>query len=338
MEPNKSSLDSLISELKKEGLGGIKNLVERKQVEQFFVDFKTTQWNDYTGKNNIAQNDLDNFRKAISGFGNSEGGILILGIDTKGKGDFANSLKPIKSPEIFLSLLNNQVSRLTIPAHSGVEFFIISDSVADFGYIVVVIPKYQGLPIQTIKEEKFYMRSGDSFMGIPHSILAGMFGRRPNPDVATMYSVSVGDPKIIDNSIQCTVGIQLVNGGKGIARDIFLNCLIFPPGDSSEISYEFNDPNFDAYKVFGVGVNLISKDGFRLAPGQRVQPLVLNFLLKPPFKDFSFNLTVGAEGQSPYEHESTLSCSELTEMYNNCLLSKNKKFSAELLKMNFTKE
>lgn len=326
----KESLENLIKELKQNGINAIENLLSNKEVEQYFVDFKTTQWEDYTGKKTLAPDDRKNIEKAISGFGNSEGGLLIWGINTESEGDFASSLKPIISPETFLSLINKGVNRFTIPQHTSVEGFIIRGN-GDKGFVVMIVPKFEGLPIQVLNDAKFYMRAGDSFIPILHSILTGMFGRRPNPDVILQFTVN---PESLDKEgyINFSVGLLLRNRGKGIARDVFINGYVFSQGgDSNQVGWRLNDKNFSGYKIFN-GFNFISKADLRLAPEQNCQPVIYEFKFKPPFnKDLYIEFTVGAEGQAPNKLQMKTKKEEITQAYNLFVKDNKSKFAEKIL-------
>ena len=179
-----SPLDWLIDELKKDWVEWINSLVTRREQEQFFIDFKEFSINDYSWKKSLEDSDRKNFAKAISWFWNSEWWILIWWIWWK---SHAEELKPIKWYETFLNLVNSFISRSTIPAHTWVKNFSILSSDSNFGFVVSVIPKSENTPHRTIdwqKEWQYYMRAWDSFLPVPHSILAGMFGRRPNPKLS----------------------------------------------------------------------------------------------------------------------------------------------------------
>lgn len=332
-----TSLESLINEIKKDGVEALKNLLMRKEIEQYFVDFKTTECEDYTGKKVLANNDRKNLAKAISGFGNSEGGLLIWGINSHEKiNDFANSKKPIKSPEQFSSLINSEVSRLTIPAHPRVENLVIKENEnSNEGFVISIIPKYEGLPIQVIANIKgkgrFFMRAGDSFIDIPHPILAGMFGKRPNPHLIIYFTIPKENKNLVkeNNALKFSFGVCIQNKGKGIARDIFLNCYSF---GNVTTSFELKDQqNFMGYWVLA-GFNLISKPEFRMGPEQNANPVVYHCMLKPPFKDgLVFEFLVGADGQVPRKLEIKKSKKELETLYNSFIKDTNFKLVENLL-------
>lgn len=312
----RTPVDELSASIRREGVTAIKRLVENKIAEQHFVDFKVTQVDDYTDRTSLAPNDLKNLAKGISGFGNSEGGIIVWGIDDS-INDQASELKPIKQIDVFNALVNRHISRVTIPHHNRVENIIIREPAEpDSGYLVTVIPRYDGLPLQVIQGNIFYIRAGESFVPIPHAVLAGLFGRKPAPNVFVMYTVNT--PRFsADEFVKFSVGVQLVNDGKGFAEDLFINQSIFLPGGPT--GAEFGGPvddRFEGDRIFGVAINLRSKT-MKLAPEQRCQPFVVDFKIKPPFeKDFIMEILVGAQGQMPYRTKYKHTPKELQIMYN----------------------
>lgn len=338
---NQDSLESLINNLKQNKIKAIEDLFFKKEVEQYFVDFKITQFSDYTGKRTIGENDRKNLAKAISGFGNSEGGLLIWGINTHGSNDFANSKKIIKSPEQFSSLINSEISRLTVPTHPTVENFVIKETKnSNEGFVVTSIPKYEGLPIQVIANVKgkgrFFMRAGDSFVDIPQPILSGMFGRRPNPKLTIRFRMGEDSVKMMDNGVvKFNFGILITNTGKGIARDIFINCYIF----GINADFELKDKRFSGSFPW-VGFNLISEPNYRLGPGQTIEPIACHYELKPPFeKDVTTDITVGAEGQVPTHLEKIITKERIEETYVKYKSREidNEKFAKSMLEVEIIK-
>lgn len=314
----KTAVEDLVSEIRSGGVQALRDIVDRRESEKYFVDFKRTEEEDYSDKKSLPHSDRKNLEKAISGFGNSEGGVLIWGIENKSGEDFPVALKPFKGKERFRGLLSDCIGKATIPPHSSAENFVVEDaSDGEKGYVVSVIPKTEGLPIQVINSGRFYMRSGDSFVNLPYGVLSGMFGRRPNPNVTVMFTFVNGEGLALKNGyVSFQIGIQLGNMGKGIARDVFLNAEYFMPGKESQIWTQFPDKKFEGYNVFGVQSNIMSTSDFRMGPGQRVQPLVFKIELKPPFtRDFVFKLVSGADGQIPNSGKLRKTPKELEELY-----------------------
>src|SRR5262245_44980091 len=86
------------------GGGVIDEFIATAASEELFLDFKRSADNG-TGAR-LHQDDRNNLAKAISGFGNSEGGVIVWGIDCSRdpkKGDVAATKYPIAQPNRFKS-------------------------------------------------------------------------------------------------------------------------------------------------------------------------------------------------------------------------------------------
>jgi Putative DNA-binding domain len=152
----------------------LKKMIEQKQGENLFIEFKQKP------KNDFCDDDRKNLGKALSGFANSAGGILIFGVKEDPKSKF--SLDPILNPEQFEHKVQEQISRLTAYNVPNVMSKIIKDqSNLSSGYIIILIPKSDISPHQVIDDKKYYKRSGESFKPMEHFELENMFGRTPKP-------------------------------------------------------------------------------------------------------------------------------------------------------------
>ena len=181
MNIHKEPYDSIKANIMNSGESYIKTLIENEK-ESFYVDFKEVV-DDYTSKRGFSVSDYKNLAKAVSGFGNSAGGLLIFGI-AEDKLIKTFQLKPFSGISEFSKLVNENVSRVTTPPNNYVNSFTVESSSKNFGYVVVEIPKSNFAPLQTIINDlkhQYYMRSGESHVSIPHDVLSGMFGKRPNP-------------------------------------------------------------------------------------------------------------------------------------------------------------
>ena len=94
-----------------------------------FLDFK--QATPGIGRNvtSLPRDDRKNLAKCISGFGNSEGGVIIWGVECSRDFDIGDVAKAkIKVPNVhrYLSWLENAISGCTIPSHNKVRNHIIS--------------------------------------------------------------------------------------------------------------------------------------------------------------------------------------------------------------------
>ena len=317
------NIKPIIDDIKKRGYKALVDIVARKEAEKFFIDFKQTQKSDYSGQRTMYESDKKNLAKAISGFGNSEGGVIIWGIDASGRiDDYAKSIKPIKGIDNFKSLLESFVSLLTLPVHKTVESFVVKKKNADTsGIAITIIPKGNDRPYQNIGDFKYYMRGGDSFVPVPHGLLQGMFGQAPQPNVFWMFNINKTLIIGTNKEIKWQIGLMAVNGGLGIGEDIYGFARAWSPGDNSQIGVELTDThNYDFSKSYGVEFSFMSKPGFRLGYQQRSQMMVMSFSLLPPFtQEMYVELLIGGRSQQVYRRIIKKNPKELTKIYQNCL-------------------
>lgn len=135
----------------------------------------------------------------------------------------ARAKYPLEDAQKFASWLEGAVSSATIPPHSGVLNAAIITGEEPKGFVVTFIPKSNDAPHQVISagkgQDRYYIRAGSDFVPTPHTVLAGMFGRRPQPHVFHMFVSSY--PEVIDLGavqIKSILGLQIANGGRGIVQ------------------------------------------------------------------------------------------------------------------------
>ena len=119
-----------------QGKQSIEDFIIQRKSEELFLDFKRSSNNGIDQR--LSDNDRNNLAKAISGFGNSEGGVIVWGVDCSKDKDGADVAKcevMLNNPVRFASLLQGAISGCTIPPHSTVENHVIQ---VDFekGFVV----------------------------------------------------------------------------------------------------------------------------------------------------------------------------------------------------------
>lgn len=202
-----------------DGVTAIDSFITNRDSEELFLDFKRAS-NDWTNSK-LGDSDQKNFAKAISGFGNSSGGVIVWGVDCAGRGgtaDVASKKFPIADPEAFKALLEGAVTGRTLPPHSKVRSLVVTDP-AGGGFVVTIIPACTQAPLRSIAGDTYYLRSGSNFAPVPHGVLAGMFGRRPQAEV----KLEIGSAGIHGSMGHSALVIDMVlhNQGAGIACSYF---------------------------------------------------------------------------------------------------------------------
>ena len=282
----------LFDQIIKKGESAIDGFIDDRESESLFLDFKRAT-NNGAGKK-LDQNDRKNLAKAISGFGNSEGGLIVWGVDCREGDDYADVARakfPIEDAKKFESWLEGAISSCTIPPHQKVKHHTILNKDNKTGYVITFIPKSNHAPHQVISAGKgqyqYFIRTGSDFTPTPHAVLSGMFGRRPQPSVFIMYGMSL--PEVIDASspkLRVELGLQVANGGMGIASDVFMNInIVESPGGGCSLQIQPQDTtNWMMWNAFGVKFTAISNKDIRLPPDAILQPMALIFTISPPFK------------------------------------------------------
>jgi len=263
-------------------------MIQDRTSEELFLDFKRSADNGAGAK--LHQTDRNNLGRAISGFGNSEGGVVVWGVECKNlaaSGDVATAKVPLTDPKRFVSWLQGAISGCTVPAHPIVQHFAIPGAQPNAGFAATLIPKSFLAPHQCISPQQYFMRAGSDFVPVPHAVLQGMFGKRPQPDIFHMWAVGgfqvipvMGPPQ----AITFQAGFLLSTNGPGLAHDIFVTAELGTPDAKSELKYGFRDKSiWDGSMALGYRFSVVSKDTFKLAPGAIVQPFFLTYRLEPPF-------------------------------------------------------
>lgn len=293
--------------------------VSGKFVENYYLDFKSSGENDYTGKSNLQSSDKKNYAKAISAFGNSDGGVIVWGIKTgSSDADYADTKKPIKGVSNFVSLLEGYTSMVTSPPHPNVSNQIIfEDSANDVGYVITYIPKSNRRPFQVINEGdlRYYIRAGSSSLPATDSFLRALFGQEPQPDAFITFGVS--PVEIVGTAIKMTVGVIVHNGGESVAKNI--NGYVHVGG--RDMAVQVNDVSSFTYSknsISGMKIGFVAKPDFILGIEQEVQPLILHITVDVPITENGIQIytLVSADNQMSYRLNKVIDRDSLQSIYD----------------------
>ncbi len=292
--------EDIFERISLEGEAAIDEFILTRKSEELFLDFKRSA--DEGSAGHLHQNDRNNLGRAISGFANSEGGVIVWGVDCRpgpGGADVARFKFPLVDSAAFASWLESAVSGCTMPACTGVRSISIAGN-EDAGFAATYIPKSARAPHQDLARGGYYIRAGSDFLPAPYGVLAGLFGKRPEPFVFhQLYIEKSIQISSQESAVDAVVGFVLVSDGPGIARDLFMSLdLLHPGGKSSFFLEHTHETIFDYYHHFGIHLSVISKDGFKLPPGGRIHVLTIKIHLVPPFTGdgLYLNLSYGCSG------------------------------------------
>lgn len=316
-----SPAQDLASRIRERGEAVIEELIKDQKLEEEFIDFKNYSKDHNDNRNNLA--------KAISGFGNTSGGVLIWGVNCPSKGALHQA--PFENYARFCENLNSEISRLTEPPLPGVHNFQVPSSVKGKGYVITVIPKSDLPPHQVIKGKTYYMRVGDSFTPIPHGILESMFGRAPHPALQINY---VAD-SIKDEGEKLVISFTVIleNPGRIIVNshwltisnysDTRINILLTGRSEIYYEKYGFNEKKFFVF----------SKPHTIIAPTQACKTVFVDLELPLSFKgNLEILLEAGADNALPQKIKMSWSKNEIE---NLCEFYKFRMYAFEELEGKF---
>jgi len=224
----------LESLFKKLNLKGLTQLVANREPENLHLEFKTVN------SARLMPEDKKNFAKALSGFSNADGGLIMWGIygtkDADGV-DCALELKTIDQVSLLLSNLETHTGQWVDPQIRGVRHRIVfSDRSADRGCVISFIPESDGGPHMSSLEGRYYTRSGSSFYRMTHSQVADRFFRKrvPRLKLYKHFSKLKLQKSQQEHYVDFELIIGLENTGKGIAKYPYLSMRVLEPYVVSE--------------------------------------------------------------------------------------------------------
>jgi hypothetical protein len=313
-----------------EGKKSQQSLVEYCQsvlgkIERVHFDFKT--------KTNPSSLDLDdkdkkNLAKAISGFANGAGGVLIWGLE-----DSTVAPQPICEVSRFVDKILQLAPHVTGPTVPGIDGdFIPADGKSTDGFGLVLIPESDLPPHRVLLklsgvQDHYYIRSGSSFTVASHSLLEDMFGRRPRPILRLGSKVEVENGQSGNTTMRIT--LALVNVGRGLARYPYLDVEVWRPYGLWEYGLFGNGgvglPRFDTsetwisgHRTFWARCKFGSQEGIVIHSGV-THPVTGIFAELSPnhergSRDLKIRFGIAAEGIPFHEEEQVLTESRLTEI------------------------
>lgn len=196
----------------------LRTFLLNKTKEGLYLEFKQKS-NSKHGK--LDNDDKKNFAKALSGFANSDGGILIWGIQTRSKDESAKTLKPINKVDDFIRSLKSFLTSATQPIVDGVLIEKVSKENSNSrGYVKCLIQPSFKAPHRSTDRE-YYKRSIEGFYRLEHFDLEDMFGRRVRPVLKANIQIK---PHSSEDKTLKELHFYIYNKGRAVAKYTGLFC------------------------------------------------------------------------------------------------------------------
>lgn len=168
----------------------------------------------------------ENWSKALSGFANTGGGVLIWGIkadkDPATGIDCASATSLIENPAALKTRLMQLHHQATDPPVLGVIVEQFSDPASGKGFVVCFVPESTFRPhrAEHVQGKPYYIRAGDDFTIAPSSVLKAMFYPRASPYLSVEIGVTTND--IGDGQFSVHYEARLQNVGTATANDVYV--------------------------------------------------------------------------------------------------------------------
>lgn len=277
-----SGADQLFEIYRAGGLTYLQSLVG-KEVETQIQDFKLLE----KSQPPMSKGDKGTYAKALSGFANSDGGVIVWGVDCRKDStgaDVVQPLRPLPQLTVLISDLNTLCSSLVSPGVATLSIPILDTGKIDDGWVVTLVPRGDSEPVQAVgSNHEFRYRAGGAFLPMPQWMVSDRFGRRPHPKVELRirktWSQEPPNPRQ-------GYALEVINTGFAIARDL---CLVI---DHSQANFSLEALALSSITGFSAyGVNLPRKTVMTASINRVLHPSlsihVAEFRVDPTLTEFA---------------------------------------------------
>ena len=211
----------------------------------------------------IHPDDKRGFAKAVSGFSNSDGGLLIWGVEAKRKKndaetpDVVTGFHPISNVEAFATTLNSLVCHATTPVAYGVESTpIMENEINKAGFCLTFVPAGDNPPYRANLEglREYYKRAASSFYPMEPYDIRDVIFRFKYPKLE--IEIEPGEDAINEPYIH-TLTVRLTNKGPVSLRSFRFELMVpkvfdWTPKLVNPIYKEINGMHYAVYTIKSV--------------------------------------------------------------------------------------
>lgn len=270
----------IFAQLRADGWSLLENWKADGATESVTLDFKEVRA-DMTQKDSLSVEDRDGLAKNISGFANTNGGVLVFGVEARSvaKGpDVVQALKPIRGLAKFADLVRTGAKSLVEPVVAGVDVLpIVSPGDRDTGALAVFVPRSPGGPHRATGgtsdvKDRYFMRTADSTTVMPHRMLAALFAAPPEPKLVLTITLARAPTRM---------DALLRNDGPGSARAVRVKVHLFNEIGDFVGSLGAPAGTGHTWQVRERAMHLV--DSRRIYPEETVHAGILDFRPEVPF-------------------------------------------------------
>jgi hypothetical protein len=160
-----AGLGSLAAQIAADGEPAIAEILTEQREETLHLEFKTL-----SSETAFTRDDRKMLAAAICGFANAEGGLLIVGVETKKTDgvDTAFAKRPVKNLNRFRRVVTAALPGMLSPQHNGVLLIPIADG-PDQGFLLIDVPPSDNRPHMSVAEKRYFRRGSDGTRVLDHA-------------------------------------------------------------------------------------------------------------------------------------------------------------------------
>jgi hypothetical protein len=162
--------------------------------------------------------------KAVCGFTNATGGVVIIGMEAKGRGadipDTVKALRPVDDREAVKSRALDLIQNLVDIGIEGIQAKTVAEKGGGKGgYVLILVPESEDSPRRSKIDWRFYVRIASGTVPMEIFQIADRFGRRPHPKLVLELGTAEFKPFQLDRlRVLRQFKLSIRNDGRGIAR------------------------------------------------------------------------------------------------------------------------
>ncbi|WP_167772122.1 AlbA family DNA-binding domain-containing protein [Bradyrhizobium frederickii] len=160
-------MESRVDQIRALGASYFEQIIADREEETLHLEFKTLAQDG----GRLTRDDRKMIAEAIAGLANAEGGVLIIGIETKRlEGvDVAIGKRSVKQLQRTANLIRAQIPEMFSPRHSGIKLLsVIEAQKDDEGFVVIDVPASPDRPHYSNVHHQYFRRGADRTRVMEH--------------------------------------------------------------------------------------------------------------------------------------------------------------------------
>jgi hypothetical protein len=196
--------------------------------------------------------------KAVSGFSNTAGGVVIWGISTTKHAhtglDVLSQIEPVGDAGHFEHHVARIIPTLTSPSVVSYHTKVVRQNPRDTkGVVLAHIPPSSGDPVQSNQDSLFYFRSGDDFTVAPYEMIKRLFSATESPDLEPLFVAELVARK---KDGAYSIPITLCNASSAIAEHVKVSVTVHNTAACEKVTTE----GFQDQSAVNPGVKIFMTD------------------------------------------------------------------------------